>query len=80
MLSNSHICFILQECYGLDDSEAVAKVKEVYEILQLQKVYKDYEDQAYKDIVEKIKLLSERSSLNPDIFFSFLSKIYKRQS
>lgn len=71
---------ILQECYGLDNSEAIAKVKEVYDSLQMQKVYRNYEDEAYEDIVQKIKVLSERSSLNPDIFFSFLTKIYKRES
>ena len=70
----------LQECYGREDSEAVAKVKEVYDRLQIQKLFKAYEDEAYTDIVEKIKVLSEQSSLNPDIFFSFLSKIYKRES
>jgi len=79
-MANENQRQVLHECYGLDNSEAVAKVKEVYNSLQIQQVYKDYEDEAYKDIVEKIKILSEGSSLNPDIFFSFLSKIYKRES
>ena len=68
---------IFQEYYGKDDSEAVAKVKDVYDELQLQKLYKTYEDEAYTEIVKQINGLS---SLNPDIFFSFLGKIYKRES
>ena len=70
----------LKEFYGKDDSEAVAKVKEVYNTLQLNKTFRDYEDEAYADIVEQINNLSKKSSLNPDIFYSFLGKIYKRTS
>ena len=70
----------LKEFYGKDDSEAVAKVKEVYNTLQLNKTFRDYEDEAYADIVEQINNLSKKSSLNPDIFYSFLGKIYKRSS
>ena len=62
----------LKEFYGKDDSEAVAKVKEVYNTLQLNKTFRDYEDEAYADIVEQINNLSKKSSLNPDIFYSFL--------
>lgn len=71
---------VLNEFYGKDDSEAVAKVKEVYNTLQLSKTFRDYEDEAYADIVRQINLLSKKSSLNPDIFYSFLGKIYKRTS
>jgi len=70
----------LNEFYGKDDLEAVAKVKEVYKTLQLQKVFTDYEDEAYDDIVNQINQLSEKSILNPDIFYSFLGRIYKRTS
>ena len=70
----------LKEFYGKDDSEAVAKVKEVYNMLQLDKTFRDYEDEAYAEIVRQINLLSKKSLLNPDIFYSFLGKIYKRTS
>ena len=72
--------FFLKEFYGKVDLEAVAKVKEVYKTLQLQKVFTDYEDEAYDDIVNQINQLSEKSMLNPDIFYSFLGRIYKRTS
>ena len=67
----------MQEYYGKDDSEAVAKVKNIYDELQLENLYKTYEDEAYTEIINQINGLS---SLNPDIFLSFLGKIYKRES
>ena len=77
MKNPSDSCKILQEYYGKDDSEAVAKVKNIYDELQLENLYKTYEDEAYTEIINQINGLS---SLNPDIFLSFLGKIYKRES
>ena len=77
---NRYMLFILQECYGKENSKAVATVKEVYDSLQIQSVYRNYEDEAYAKITEKINVLGEKSSLNPNIFFSFLGKIYKRKA
>jgi len=75
--ANPHQKKILNEYYGKDDSEAVAKVKNIYDELQLENLYKTYEDEAYTEIINQINGLS---SLNPDIFLSFLGKIYKRES
>ena len=74
-LSNSN-GFILQENYGINDSESVAKVKEVYRQLDIETVYKNYEEQSYKTLIEMINRTP--LGLPMEIFLELTEKIYKR--
>ena len=67
----------LKDNYGQDNQDAIAKVKEIYEEMQLKKVYAKFEEDSYEDIVSQINRLPPEV-LNHDIFYSLLSKIYKR--
>ena len=53
-----------------------SKVKKLYHELNLKQVFKDYEEESYKNIVE---LISQKSGNLPEgLFLEFVEKIYKR--
>ncbi|KAN0070584.1 hypothetical protein V8E54_011453 [Elaphomyces granulatus] len=56
---------ILDAAYGRKDGELEAKVKAIYEELQISQVYKKYEEKT-------------PGGLKKEVFEAFLSKIYKR--
>ena len=63
------------------DPENIGKVKAIYEDLKLPKLFLQYEEQAYNDIIARIGQMSGGGSnrrLNPEVFYYFLNKIYKR--
>lgn len=70
---------ILEENYGRKDSAKEAKVKELFEELNLKKVYTDYEDEKVANIKDKIEAVDESEGLKKSVFEAFLAKIYKRQ-
>ena len=51
---------------------------EIYEDLKIQKLFLQYEEEAYNDILNRIGQMSGK--LNPDVFYYFLNKIYRRSS
>ncbi|XP_041466419.1 farnesyl pyrophosphate synthase-like [Lytechinus variegatus] len=67
---------ILEENYGIDDAEKVMKVKELYATLDLEGVYRSYEESSYNDLMDTINSHSE--TLPKDIFVAFAKRIYKR--
>lgn len=72
---------ILDENYGKKPygGESEAKVKKVYEELQLDAAYKDYEDKIYVDLNRKIDAIDEsKTGIKKEVFTAFLSKIYRR--
>jgi len=69
---------ILDTAYGRKDSELEAKVKAIYDELQLAQVYKNYEERVVKELLEKIATVDESEGLKKEVFDAFLSKIYKR--
>ncbi|KAI4131364.1 MAG: hypothetical protein LQ338_001249 [Usnochroma carphineum] len=69
---------VLDECYGRKDGEMEKKVKKVYEELELEKVYLEYEEDAVGRIREMIAKVDEGEGLKKEVFESFLKKIYKR--
>jgi len=70
---------LLKECYGKDDVECVARVKSLYEELNLTKAFKTYEERSYNDILSLISQMpGGGSALNPEVFYYFLNKIHKR--
>ena len=65
-----------QDNYAQQDPKKVARVKELYLVLNLPKVYAEFEDSSYKEIMELID--TESGDLPKEIFITFANKIYKR--
>ncbi len=68
----------LDECYGRKDAEKEKQVKQIFAELELEKVYKAYEEDAVGKIRTKIEEVDESEGLKKGVFESFLMKIYKR--
>mmetsp|Transcript_17994 Transcript_17994/g.40899 ORF Transcript_17994/g.40899 Transcript_17994/m.40899 type:complete len:113 (-) Transcript_17994:432-770(-) len=74
-LANPAQLKILKENYGEDNPKKIDKVKELFKTLKLEKVFRDFEEQSYKEIqqeLDKLKLIPR------DVFEILLKKIYKR--
>ncbi|KAK4888429.1 Farnesyl pyrophosphate synthetase [Elasticomyces elasticus] len=69
---------VLEENYGKKDGECEARVKVVFEELELEKVYLEYEEKVVGEIRGKIANLDESEGLKKEVFEEFLRKIYKR--
>ncbi|KAI9664178.1 MAG: Farnesyl pyrophosphate synthetase [Alyxoria varia] len=54
------------------------RVKELYKELELEKVYKQYEERVVKELREKIAKVDESRGLKKELFEEFLRKIYGR--
>lgn len=68
---------ILQENYGEKEAEKVARVKALYEELNLQAVFTQYEEDSYSRLMGLIEQHSP--PLPPAIFLRLAHKIYKRK-
>ncbi|XP_006001700.1 farnesyl pyrophosphate synthase isoform X2 [Latimeria chalumnae] len=68
---------ILEENYGKNEQEKVAKVKALYEDLDLKVAYREYEEQSYQRLMALIN--RHAGNLSKDVFMLFAQKIYKRQ-
>jgi farnesyl diphosphate synthase len=66
---------VLEQNYGSWHDEKVAKVKELYGELDLERVFRDYEEQSYRNIQAE---LDEVTLMPRDVFELLLKKIYKR--
>jgi len=66
---------ILENNYGQNDAQKVAAVKQLYAELQLEDVFKQYEEQSYLEIKN---LLKEVRDMPTEVFEFLLRKIYKR--
>lgn len=69
---------ILEENYGRKDKDKEAKVKKLYEEMELEQCYKDYEEKVVGEIRAKIEKIDESQGLKKGVFTTFLQKIYKR--
>ena len=73
----------LRKHYGRRDPEHIAEVKSIYEKLKLKKLFLQYEEEVYNDILAAINRMSSGRSkqrLHPEIFFNFLNQIRKRNN
>ncbi|XP_014663778.1 PREDICTED: farnesyl pyrophosphate synthase-like isoform X1 [Priapulus caudatus] len=68
---------MLQNDYGKTDAACLARVKDLYEELQLKQAYADYEEQSYRTIISLIE--HECTTLPRQIFLDFAHMIYKRE-
>lgn len=69
---------ILEENYGRKDKDKEAAVKKLYDELQLEQRYKEYEEKRVGEIREMIAKIDESQGLRKGVFETFLAKIYKR--
>jgi len=69
---------ILEENYGRKDKQKEAAVKKLYDELQLEQRYKDYEEKVVGEIRSLIDKIDESQGLKKGVFEAFLAKIYKR--
>ncbi|KAJ5621033.1 Farnesyl pyrophosphate synthase [Penicillium lagena] len=69
---------VLDSAYGRKDKEQEAKVKAIFNELELEKLYKDYEESVVGDLRAKIAAVDESKGLKKEVFEAFLAKIYKR--
>ena len=72
------VCFPLQANYGSHDPACVQRVKDLYRELNLEQVFREYEEKSYQRIVGLID--TGTGSLPRGLFLEFLNKIYKRIS
>ncbi|XP_077620283.1 farnesyl pyrophosphate synthase isoform X2 [Crocuta crocuta] len=68
---------VLQENYGRKEAEKVARVKALYEELQLPAAFRQYEEDSYGRLMGLIG--QHASPLPPAIFLGLAHKIYKRK-
>ena len=68
----------LQDNYGVHSTEAVARVKAIYDELNIEEQYRQYEDFTFNEICQLIEESTLSSKLPKNIFYGFLSKIHKR--
>lgn len=69
---------VLDANYGRKDSAQEAKVKAVFNELELEKLYKEYEEKVVGELRTKIAAVDEAKGLKKEVFEAFLGKIYKR--
>eukprot|EP00042_Codosiga_hollandica_P002957 m.12698 g.12698 ORF g.12698 m.12698 type:complete len:440 (+) comp17633_c0_seq2:30-1349(+) len=67
---------LLEENYARHDDDCVARVKQLYKDLNIEKVYHDYEEESYQKIMQLID--QKHGALPKAIFIDFAQKIYKR--
>lgn len=68
----------LDRCYGRKDAALEKEVKGVYAELELDRVYREYEEEKVAEIRRMISRVDESAGLKKEVFESFLAKIYKR--
>lgn len=69
---------ILDAAYGRKDQELEAKVKAIFNELELEKLYREYEEKVVEELHAKIAAVDESQGLKKEVFEAFLAKIYKR--
>lgn len=69
---------VLDASYGRKDAGKEALVKQVYAELDLKGKYEAYEKESYEKVTGLISQLPPNGPLKPQVFTSFLNKIYKR--
>jgi farnesyl diphosphate synthase len=75
-LASSSQMQILRENYGKTDAENVKAVKNMYDDMEIEKIYKNFEETSYSEIQTKISSLPDIRFVS--IFQSLCKKIYKR--
>ena len=69
---------ILRDNYGYDNQEKVQCVKNIYQELNLQKVYQEYEEKTYQDILKRIDQANFSSKEVEQLLKQILDSIHAR--
>lgn len=69
---------VLEANYGRKSEHCEQVVKDLYDELGLDKVYRDFEEAKVADLRQKIDEVDETQGLKKEIFEEFLRKIYRR--
>ncbi|KAL6947255.1 glycerol channel [Hanseniaspora vineae] len=69
---------ILDENYGVKNSETEAKCKKLFTDLGIDKLYHEYEEKITTELRAKIAQVDESRGFKGDVLTTFLNKIYKR--
>ena len=67
---------ILTLHYGSQDEADISIIKQLYQKLQIQQKFRDYESNFYQSVVSKIDSVSDE--FPKEVFTTFLDKVYKR--
>ncbi|KAJ3310418.1 Farnesyl pyrophosphate synthetase, partial [Blyttiomyces sp. JEL0837] len=67
---------LLEQNYGQKDAAKVAAVKKIYQELDIENVYRAYEEASYKRITGLIAQIDD-SKLPREMFVTFMNRIYK---
>eukprot|EP01134_Creolimax_fragrantissima_P008503 CFRG8503T1 len=68
---------ILEQNYGQKKAENVEKVKALYRDLNLEQVFKQYEEESHTELMKLIN--NDSHGIPTKVFTDFVAKIYKRQ-
>ncbi|KAF3985464.1 hypothetical protein FT663_05052 [Candidozyma haemuli var. vulneris] len=69
---------LLDENYGKKDDESEARVKKLFNELEISKLYHEYEEDVVGRLRKQIDNLDESRGLKKDVLTAFLGKVYKR--
>lgn len=68
---------LITEHYAKDNADSIGKIKDLYKQLDLERVFREYEDASYA----KIKAMIDEQTVVPAaVFTGLLAKIYKRKA
>ncbi|KAJ5909054.1 ERG20 farnesyl diphosphate synthase [Penicillium taxi] len=70
---------VLEENYGRDDEVCERTVKELYGILGLEGVYREFEERTVAELRRKIARVDESQGLKMELFETLLERIYRRE-
>uniref|UniRef100_A0A1B0DI81 Uncharacterized protein n=1 Tax=Phlebotomus papatasi TaxID=29031 RepID=A0A1B0DI81_PHLPP len=68
---------IMRECYGKNDPEAIARVKQLYEELSLPNTYAIYEEDSCIVIKKQIQQIPGR--IHVEVFLKIMGQIYRQE-
>eukprot|EP01114_Cavostelium_apophysatum_P011156 TRINITY_DN2534_c0_g1_i1.p2 TRINITY_DN2534_c0_g1~~TRINITY_DN2534_c0_g1_i1.p2 ORF type:complete len:407 (+),score=118.85 TRINITY_DN2534_c0_g1_i1:54-1223(+) len=66
---------VLEKHYGRDNAADVAKVKAVYQEMNIPKIFKQYEEESYAHLT---KMIDGVLNMPKEVFLDLLARIYKR--
>lgn len=69
---------VLDQEYGRKDTSSEAKVKKIFAELDLESVYKKYEEDRVNELRQMISQVDESEGMKKGVYEEFLRKIYKR--
>lgn len=69
---------VLDENYGKKNSKCEAAVKQIYNDIELEKYYHEYEEKFAKEIQIKIDAVDESRGFKKEVLTAFFKKVYKR--